>query len=72
METEKIQPTFVGENDDLVFIVPKELFTMKLSLHWQQLKLSRKPNMEKIVRKWAIKSRNDYLKCKKNTKLLET
>ncbi len=31
METEKIEPTFVGENDDLVFVVPKELFTMKLS-----------------------------------------
>ena len=31
METEKIEPTFVGENEDLVFVVPKELFTMKLS-----------------------------------------
>ena len=31
MATEKIEPTFVGENEDLVFVVPKELFTMKLS-----------------------------------------
>jgi len=31
MEKEKIEPTFVGENESLQFIVPKELFTMKLS-----------------------------------------
>ena len=31
MENKKVEPTFVGENDDLVFVVPKELFTMKLS-----------------------------------------
>jgi len=31
MEKEKVEPTYIGENEDLVFIVPKELFTMKLS-----------------------------------------
>ncbi len=31
MENKKVEPTFVGENDGLVFVVPKELFTMKLS-----------------------------------------
>jgi len=30
MEKEKIEPTYVGKNKDLVFIVPTELFTMKL------------------------------------------
>jgi len=28
---EKIKPTYVGKNESLVFIVPKELFTMKLN-----------------------------------------
>jgi epoxyqueuosine reductase len=28
---EKIKPTYVGKNENLVFIVPKELFTMKLN-----------------------------------------
>ena len=28
MEKEKIEPKFVRENDDLVFVVPKELFIM--------------------------------------------
>jgi len=33
METEKKpEPTYIGKNDSLVFIVPKKLFTMKLSL----------------------------------------
>jgi hypothetical protein len=31
MEKEKVEPTFIGDNEDLVFIVPTELFTMKLS-----------------------------------------
>ncbi|MFW9949292.1 MAG: hypothetical protein ACFFKA_04100 [Candidatus Thorarchaeota archaeon] len=31
MSEEKVEPTYVGENENLVFIVPKELFTMKLS-----------------------------------------
>jgi len=31
MEKEKVKPTYVGENEGLVFVVPKELFTMKLS-----------------------------------------
>lgn len=32
MEVEKKpEPTYIGKNDNLVFIVPKELFTMKLS-----------------------------------------
>jgi epoxyqueuosine reductase len=31
MTEEKVEPTYVGENENLVFIVPKELFTMKLS-----------------------------------------
>ncbi len=31
MEKEKVEPTYIGKNEDLVFIVPKELFTMKLS-----------------------------------------
>lgn len=31
MEKEKVEPTYIGENDGLVFVVPKELFTMKLS-----------------------------------------
>ncbi|MFX1288021.1 MAG: hypothetical protein ACFFFY_05630 [Promethearchaeota archaeon] len=30
MEKEKVEPTFVGENESLVFIVPTKLFTMKL------------------------------------------
>ena len=30
METEKVEPTYVGKNKDLVFIVPSKLFTMKL------------------------------------------
>ena len=30
MEKEKVEPTFVGQNKDLVFIVPTKLFTMKL------------------------------------------
>ena len=30
-KTEKIKPTYVGKNENLVFIVPKELFTMKLN-----------------------------------------
>lgn len=39
MTEEKVEPTYVGENDNLVFIVPKELFTMKLS---SEEKLDRK------------------------------
>ena len=31
MEKQKVNPTFVGKNENLVFIVPKELFVMKLS-----------------------------------------
>ena len=31
MAEEKVEPTYVGENENLVFIVPQELFTMKLS-----------------------------------------
>ena len=31
MEKEKVEPTYIGENEGLVFIVPKELFTMKIS-----------------------------------------
>lgn len=31
MSEEKVEPTYVGENENLVFIVPQELFTMKLS-----------------------------------------
>ena len=30
-DKKKLEPTFIGENDDLVFVVPKELFTMKLN-----------------------------------------
>ena len=30
-DKKKPEPTLVGSNDDLVFIVPKELFTMKLN-----------------------------------------
>jgi len=28
--TKKVNPTYVGKNENLIFIVPKELFTMKL------------------------------------------
>ena len=31
MSEEKVEPTYIGENENLVFIVPQELFTMKLS-----------------------------------------
>jgi epoxyqueuosine reductase len=31
LSEEKVEPTYVGENENLVFIVPQELFTMKLS-----------------------------------------
>ncbi len=31
MTEEKVNPTYIGENENLVFIVPKELFTMKLN-----------------------------------------
>ena len=31
MGSEKVEPTYVGENSALQFVVPKELFTMKLS-----------------------------------------
>ncbi len=31
MTEDEIKPTFVGNNDNLVFIVPKELFSMKMS-----------------------------------------
>jgi len=31
MEKEKVEPTYIGKNEELVFVVPKELFTMKLS-----------------------------------------
>ena len=31
MTEEKVEPTYVGKNENLVFIVPKELFTMKLN-----------------------------------------
>jgi epoxyqueuosine reductase len=30
MEKEKVEPTFIGQNKDLVFVVPTKLFTMKL------------------------------------------
>ena len=30
MEKEKVEPTYVGKNKDLVFIVPSKLFTMKI------------------------------------------
>jgi ferredoxin len=31
MNENKVEPTYIGENENLVFIVPSELFTMKLS-----------------------------------------
>ena len=31
MDTDEIKPTYVGNNENLVFIVPKELFSMKVS-----------------------------------------
>ena len=30
MEKEKVEPTFIGENEGLVFVVPSKLFTMKV------------------------------------------
>ncbi len=31
MASEEIKPTYIGKNNNLVFVVPKELFTMKMS-----------------------------------------
>jgi len=49
MESKKVEPTFVGENDDLVFIVPK--FQLYLLEPQSVLKLIIENNKKKGVKK---------------------